>query len=228
MASTAVCPSCCAGSPRPSPTSSACRNKRRRRSNFRKTQSGTPAMARSGTGRKAGMASLFSRAARTLSRPAAACRLEILAMPTAATSRRPSMAYSCRASISPMAIRRPVQSSTTSSAGSSVWRRTSQSCWRVEPRSCSQATTTSCRPNSTSTNPHAGLTTPYFGRRFGPPSIAFSHKAGPTRCAELHPGRAHLHLLGLFPERLGPKRGASPRSLASQPVARRPPRRRGR
>ena len=62
-------------------------------------------------------------------------------------------------------------------------------------------------------------------RRLPPPR---RRRAGPMRCARCIPDETHLHLLGLFPERLRPRCRPAHRPPAAQPVARRAPGRRRR
>ncbi len=89
-------------------------------------------------------------------------------------------------------------------------------------RSSSPATTTSCRPSSTSTSRSAGSTTRCSGPKSAPPIAACVAQGWTDALRDTASGRAHLHLLGLFPERLRPRRRAAHRPSAAEPaVARR-------
>jgi hypothetical protein len=122
----------------------------------RRALSAMPATARFGMARRAGTASPSWRAGPIPSKRGAGC-LAILTIPTAATSRQPSLACWSAAITCPTAIRRPVRSSISSSDGLTGSPRTPK---RFSPATrlvCSLATSTSCLPISTSTSQSDGL-----------------------------------------------------------------------
>ncbi len=149
------------------------------------------------------------------SRPAAVFR----AIPrtcTAAISRRRSAACSSAASTCPTAIPRPGPSSTTSCAGSSASRPMPAAARQQTCRWCWPATTTSCPPTSTSTSRSAGWTTPCSDPRCREAYRRLRRARLDRRPAQPPPRRAHLHLLGLFPERLCAGRRTADRPSAAQ------------
>ena len=155
---------------------------------FPTPRSATPAMARSGTARRAGTASPSWRAAPTRSRRGAACP----AIPTTAHSRYIEAAVDGHAGRLPLSAERQpgarpevrLQAALVRAAG----RHAPPSCSPPAPRSCWPATTTSCRPTSTSTSRSAGSTTRCSGRRCARRSAGWSAQGWTDALRTLHPG----------------------------------------
>ena len=215
-ASTDACRCCCAGWTKPGRTSSACRSSRRRDERFPSQRSEKAGYGAIWHGQKSwnGVAILARGAEPIETRRGLPGDPDDSAQPLHRgrgrrhADRLPLPAQRQSGARAEVRLQAALVRAADRSRGGAAGPRTC--------RSSSPATTTSCRPSSTSTSRSAGSTTPCSGRRCAT-RFAAGRAGLDRRAAHAPPGRAHLHLLGLFPERLGPQRRPAHRPSAAQP-----------